>query len=433
MEATVSTSQSNNNVIPMAIVASLFFIFGFATWLNGSLMPFLEIICQLSGFQATLVLFSFYIAYVVMALPMSMIINRVGYKSGMVLGMALMALAALLYIPAAQSREFAMFLVAQFTMGAGLTVLQTASNPYVVKLGPESTAAVRICIMGILNKFAGVVAPVVFGLLIVMGDAGSYTDHTLSQAELDKLASQLVSPYVMMAVLLGVLAVALKFSPLPEIEQHHEESADDKSGVWHFPHLILGVAALFLYVGVEVIAGDTIGSYAKHLGLDNFTTFTKYTMIFMVLGYAIGMTAVLLKWLSQERALAASAVLGVILSLVIIYGSNESTTLSALLLVPFGGPALPDTITALAVLGFANAIVWPAIWPLALRGLGRYTSTGAALLIMGIAGGALLPLLLGALPSLEMFDRQSAYWVMVPGYLFILFYALKGHKLKAWK
>lgn len=422
--------SSKNILVPLAMIAGLFFIFGFVTWLNGSLMPYLELILKLNPVQAYLIISSFYFSVCIFSIPSSWIINSVGYKNGMALGLGVMAAAALFYIPAAKAQSFLLFLLAQFVMGAGQTLVQTAVNPYVVKMGPEESAARRISIMGILNKSAGIVAPIVFTALILGGMNDTHTSDTLSVEEIDQLANNLIMPYIYMACIIGVVALLVRFSSLPELES--EESKDDKlplREVFQFPNLILGVIALFFYVGVEVIAGDTIGSYGRSIGFSNFGILTSITMACMVVGYILGILLIP-RVISQQNMLSISAVLGVVLSLGIVFGNPESTTISGLL--SFAGvPAIPNTILCIALLGLANAIVWPAIWPLALSGLGKYTATGSALLIMAIAGGAVLPLVLGGVSHLV--DRQTAYIVMTPCYLFILFYAAKGHKLRSWK
>jgi len=432
MEMTAEQARSRSSVLPMAIVAILFFVLGFATWLNGSLMPYLKQMLTLTPFQASLVLFSFYIAVTFTALPSAWLIRKVGYKNGMALGMATMMLAGLLYIPAAQTQTFALFLLAQLVIGTGQTLLQTAVNPYVVKIGPEETAAVRISIMGILNKTAGVVAPIVFTALMASSFVAT-PDTALTNAQIDEMAAGLVLPYLGLAAFLGLLALAVKFSPLPELAKE----ADDNSHAGQIkaalakPSLALGVVALFVYVAVEVIAGDTIGLFALSLGVERYTVMTSYTMGCMVLGYVLGILLIP-RLLSQQTALAISAVLGLLLVMAIVLGDTSSYAIANAVLVPFGGTALPDTLLYIAILGLANAIVWPAVWPLALSGLGALTSTGSALLIMGIAGGAFGPLFWG-LASGTGLGQQGAYIVMLPCYLFILFYAVKGHKMLSWK
>lgn len=431
MSSAIPTPVQRSSLFPMMIVAALFFILGFATWLNGSLMPYLKQMLQLTPFQASLILFSFYIAVTFTAIPSAWIIRRVGYKNGMALGMGVMMLAGLLYIPAAKTQIFALFLLAQLVIGAGQTLLQTAVNPYVVRLGPEETAAVRVSIMGILNKTAGVIAPLVFTALILKGFSQP-ADTVLTLEQIDAMANSLVWPYLGLAVFLGVLALAVRYAPLPELLQ--QDSQADKGqlqAVLAKPHLVLGVVALFFYVAVEVIAADTIGLYALSIGVERYSIMTSYTMVCMVAGYVLGILLIP-RLLSQQTALAISAVLGILLTLAIVTGSSESYVIAETVLVPFGGTALPDTLLLIAVLGLANAIVWPAVWPLALSGLGALTSIGSALLIMGIAGGAFGPLFWGALSSGGA-GMQTAYLVMLPCYLFILFYALKGHKLQHWK
>jgi FHS family L-fucose permease-like MFS transporter len=431
MEMTVGTTQARRNILPMIIVAMLFFVLGFATWLNGSLMPYLKQMLLLTPFQASLVLFSFYIAVTFTALPSAWLIRRVGYKNGMAIGMGVMMVAGLLYIPAAQTQSFLLFLLAQLVIGAGQTLLQTAVNPYVVKIGPEETAAVRISIMGILNKTAGVVAPMVFTALIVSGFSAP-ADVALTPEQINAMAASLVFPYLGLAAFLGLLGLAVKYSPLPELEKENESGTgrEQLKAVLAKPALVLGVVSLFVYVAVEVIAGDTIGLFALSLGVERYTVMTSYTMTCMVLGYVLGILLIP-RFLSQQKALAVSAVLGLILTLAIVFGDTNSYVIANAVLVPFGGVALPDTLMFIAILGLANAIVWPAVWPLALSGLGALTSIGSALLIMGIAGGAFGPLFWGLLSGTSL-GQQGAYAVMLPCYAFILFYALKGHKLRQW-
>ena len=429
MTTNVMDTSKNSSVVPMAIVAVLFFILGFATWLNGSLMPYLSQILQLTPFQGSLILFSFYIAVTFTALPSAVLIKKVGYKNGMALGMGCMMLAGLMFIPAAMSQFFPLFLLAQLVMGAGQTLLQTAVNPYVVRLGPEESAAVRISIMGILNKGAGVISPMVFTALILSNFTGTVgTD--LSQEQVDDMANGLILPYLGMALFIGVLAFAVKKSPMPELINDEVEAINDKGEIREtlsHPNLVLGAIAIFLYVAVEVIAGDTIGTFALSLGIENYGVMTSYTMMFMVFGYILGIMLIP-KFISQQAALTASAVLGIVITLCILLIDAQSFVIANAILVPLGGANLPDALLLIAFLGLANAIVWPAVFPLALSGLGKLTSTGSALLVMGIAGGAFGPVLWGLLSGFT--SLQTGYSVLLPCYLFILFYAVKGHKMK---
>ena len=429
MTTNVMDTPKSSSILPMAIVAVLFFILGFATWLNGSLMPYLSQILKLTPFQGSLILFSFYIAVTFTALPSAMLIKKVGYKNGMAMGMGLMMIAGLLFIPAAMSQVFPLFLLAQLVMGAGQTLLQTAVNPYVVRLGPEESAAVRISIMGILNKGAGVISPLVFTALIL----SNFTDTVgteLSQQQVDDMANGLILPYLGMALFIGLLAFAVKKSPLPELITDDAEQTSSNSEIREtlsHPNLVFGAIAIFLYVAVEVIAGDTIGTFALSLGVANYSVMTSYTMIFMVFGYILGILLIP-KFITQQAALTLSAVLGIAITLCILLIDAQSFMIANALLIPLGGANLPDVLLLIAFLGLANAIVWPAVFPLALSGLGKLTSTGSALLVMGIAGGAFGPVLWGLLSGFT--SLQTGYSVLLPCYLFILFYAVKGHKMK---
>jgi FHS family L-fucose permease-like MFS transporter len=438
--AAVDASQSGASqpvAVAMAFIALLFFVLGCATWVNGSLIPFLKIVCNLNNFQALWVTFAFYIAYTLMALPSAAVLRRSGYRRGMAIGLGIMTLGALLFIPAAMAGNYALFLLALFTLATGMTLMQTAINPYIVCIGPRDSAAMRISIMGLFNKGAGVLVPVIFSSLILSG-MDAYSDASLAaldqagrEALRASLSMRLVWPYAGMAAGLAAITALLAFSPLPEIAQ---SSASDKPagrrfGILQFPQVVLGALTLFAYVGVEVIAGDTIGLYGHELGVNNFGILTSYTMGFMVLGYLVGIVAIP-RCLSQKQALLMSALLGIGLTAGIALSSPSATSLSQAMLGWAGVPTVPNTVMCLALLGFANALVWPAIWPLALEDLGEYTASGSALLVMGIAGGALLPMLYGTLA--DGTGQQSAYWVMLPCYALILFYALKGHAIRSW-
>lgn len=415
------SSNQKSYAFPMFIIGTLFFIFGFVTWLNSVLIPFLQQACQLTDFQAYFVTLAFYISYFVMAIPSSAILKRTGFARGMSIGLFAMAIGALVFIPAAQARSYPLFLVGLFIQGTGLTLLQTASNPYVTILGPIESAAKRISIMGIANKVAGMIG--IFILVeLLFSDTQELSAHidTLTgaalAAELDLLAARVIVPYVVMAIVLGALAIMILRADLPEIDPDADTPAEGgdtpagKKSVFEFPHLVLGVLCIFLYVGVEVIAIDTIGLYGQFQGFDLNTAgkFSIYSLIALTVGYIIGIILIP-KYVSQRTALMACASLGFIFAL---------------------GGLFTDgwlSIAFIVMLSFAHALMWPSIWPLALDGLGRFTKVASALLVMGIVGGALLPLVYGALADAA--DRQQAYWVTVPCYLYILYYAASGYKV----
>jgi FHS family L-fucose permease-like MFS transporter len=420
--------SKKSGVNPIIIIGALFFIFGFVTWLNSVLIPYLKIACQLNNIESFLVASAFYIAYLLMAKPSAWVLKLFGFKNGMAVGLIIIAVGALIFIPAALTRTYAIFLIGLFVQGSGLAVLQSASNPYITIVGPAESAAKRISIMGIFNKSAGVLAPIALGA-VVLKDIDAFTAKlaTLGAAEkaaqLNELASRVIVPYVLIVVVLLILAVLIYFSGLPEIDTDHEDETvaaanSGKTSIFQFPHLILGVIALFFYVGAEVIAGDSIISYgvAHHIPLSKAQFFASGTLICMVLGYLAGI-AFIPRFITQQKALVVSAILGAILTAVALFTSAYVS------------------IACIALLGLANSLMWPALWPLALSGLGRFTKIGSSFLVMGIAGAAVFPPIYGALVDHGKATQgietasQSAYWILLPIYLFILYYAVAGYKV----
>ena len=428
--------EKNSTLVPILIIAGLFFIFGFVTWINGALIPFMKAINELTSAQSLLVASASYISFVVMAIPASYILNKIGYKKGMSLGLFIMGIGALVFIPAAEARTYWMFLTGIFIQGAGMTLLQTASNPYITILGPIDSAAKRIAIMGIANKVAGALGSIIFGALLLSGiDEIQEKLKTVSITEktelLNTMADSVVTPYIVMAIVLFVLGVLIRKAPLPNVEAEPIEESKDgttsKTSIFQFPHLWLGVLTLFMYVGVEVIAGDTIIAYGISLGIPatDAKFFTTFTLMAMVATYALGVILIP-KIISQTTALKISALLGIIFSLCIVFTSGMVSVLFV------------------AALGIANALVWPAVWPLTLNGLGKFTKTASALLIMAISGGAIIPPLYGKLVDSNkvtylaqgMNDALATatastkgYWILLPCYIIILYYAMSGHKL----
>ena len=400
----------------------MFFIFGFITWLNSILIPYLKIACELNNFESYLVAFAFYIAYFAMALPSGWLLKITGFKKGMGIGLIIMAVGASIFIPAALTRLYSLFLLGLFVLGSGLALLQTASNPYVTILGPLESAAKRISIMGVCNKFAGALAPIILGAIVLKNaDTFAKSLATMSEAEkanqLDVLASRVIVPYIIIVAALLLLTLVLYFSGLPEIDTEREDENtallnSNKTSVFQFPHLLLGVLTLFLYIGAEVIAGDTIISYGKYhdISLSVAKFFTTYTLVFMIAGYLIGI-ACIPRYISQEKALLYCATLGVLFSLAALFTTGFTS------------------VFFISLLGLANSLMWPALWPLALADLGRFTKTASSLLIMGLAGGALIPLLYGKLA--DKYSPQQAYWILLPCYAFIFYYAFAGHKVRS--
>jgi len=440
---TAAPMSRKNYVIGLAVIAVFFFIFGFITWLNGILIPFLRTACELTNFQAYFVTTAFYISYFVMSLPSSALLKKTGFRKGMSIGLWIMAAGALVFIPAALSRNYGIFLLGLFVQGTGMALLQTAVNPYVTIIGPRESAAKRISMMGIANKFAGAIAPIIIGAHIMKGSKvldqqlATITDAVTRGEILDQLATRVINPYIIMAVILVALGFLLTLAHLPEVDTEAEEpevgeTNVNKTSIWHFPHMIIGAVALFFYVGVEVIAGDTIIRYGQSLSIDMSSAkyFTSLTMLGMIIGYVMGIILIP-KALSQVNALRISAVLGIIFTVgAIMTPSSTQITMPFRDLVTFDAVTLtiPVTVLFVALMGLANALVWPSMWPLALDGVGKFTKTASALLIMSVVGGALIPLLYGKLA--DIFNTQSAYWVCLPCYLMLLYYSLHGYRLK---
>lgn len=415
-----STPSEHSGLGPIVIIGILFFIFGFVTWLNGPLITFVKVAFNLNDINAFLVPMAFYLSYFFLALPASGILKWTGMKRGMALGLFVMAIGAVLFGQFATMRIFYGALVGLFVIGAGLALLQTAANPYISILGPIETGARRMSIMGICNKFAGVLAPLVFGVLVMdgigeLGNKLAAASPVARNALLNDFAAKVYIPYLAMAAVLVVLAIWVMRSSLPEVEASKANSeaggGQGHRSIFAFPHLWLGVLCLFVYVGMEVMAGDAIGTYGAGFGLPKSETrfFTSFTMVGMLLGYLVGL-ALIPRFVSQQRYLAYSAVLAVVLAIAGYFSHGY-------LAVAF-----------VAALGFANAMMWPAFFPLAIKGLGRYTEFGSALLIMGIAGGAIIPQIFVHLKA--HIDFQLAFLVVaLPCYLYILYYGLAGHKV----
>jgi glucose/galactose transporter len=344
----------------------------------------------------------------------------------MSLGLLVMAVGSIIFIPAANERSFALFLTGLFVQGMGLALLQTASNPYISIIGPIESAAKRISIMGICNKIAGIISPLILSAVLLSNatELEEKINATTGTAEkeqlLNALAGRVITPYIILAVVLAILAFMLLKSPLPEPVLEKEETTTsptvvvNKTSIWQFPHVLMGALCIFLYVGVEVMAGDAIGVYGKTMGmpLDETKYFTTFTLIAMLVGYVVGIITIP-KILSQQTALKISAILGIVFSIG-VYVTDGYVAISFI-----------------ALLGLANALMWPAIWPLAIDKLGKFTKTGSALLVMGIAGGAIVPLIYALLKNkdgLNIPNHLAFFICMLPCYIYILYYAMKGHK-----
>lgn len=426
---TTIPNQKSTALLPMIICCALFFIFGFVTWANGTLIPFLKLALDLeTDLQAFFVTFASYIAYFFLALPSSWILQKIGFKNGLVLGMVILGVGSLIFIPAADNRSYGLFLTGIFIQGSAMALLQTAVNPYLSIIGPIDSAAARISIAGLCNKGAGVLVPIIFGVLFLKNSEettakiNATTDINAKNAILDELLQRVHTPYIVLAVVFVLFAVLIKFVNLPEIEAEDDvidESSKTKakSSVFQYPHLFLGAFAIFCCVAVEVMAGDGIATYGRELNINpNIVRFsTSFTLICMLVGYVIGIIAIP-KIISQQMALRICAILGVTLTFVSAFSSGNLSFYSV------------------ALLGLANSLMWPAIFPLGIKGLGKFTKTGSAIMIMGIAGGALVLPIYGFLKDTLSIDFQHAFlYTLLPAYLYIIFFAVKGHKVGARK
>lgn len=419
--------------VSIAIIAALFFIFGFVSWANAILIPYFKIGCELTHFEAYLVTFAFYISYLVFSLPAAHLLKRTGFKQGMMLGFWVMAAGAFLFVPAAMTRTYGVFLGGLFTLGAGLAILQTAANPYITVLGPKETAARRISVMGICNKGAGILAPLIFAAVVfkvtdtdLFGRLGTMAPAEKSAA-LDELIRRVVVPYACLGWTLLALGFLVRISPLPEIDTEHEtpevaEANADKTGILQFPHLVLGAIGIFLHVGASVISVDTIIPYAQSMGLPllEAKVFPSYVLAAMISGYVLGI-ALIPRFVTQLAMLRFCTGLGVVLAILIV--TTHGT-------VSWFGHVADVSLWFVVLLGFANSLTWAGVWPLALDGLGRFTKVGASVMIMGLCGNAILPLGYGWLA--DRHGVRAAYWIILPCYLYLTYYAAIGHKKRKW-
>ena len=429
----VSSLTQRDTQISIMLIGMMFFIFGFVSWANSILIPYFKIACELTNFKAYLVTFAFYISYFIMSVPASYVLKSIGFKKGMMLGFWIMSIGAFIFIPAAMNRAYPIFLLGLFTLGTGLAILQTAANPYITLLGPKESAAQRISIMGICNKGAGILAPLAFAAVILKAtdsDLFKSLEH-MSGANrnlaLNELIQRVIVPYFCVGILLFLLGLAVRFSPLPEIETDEEneettQANSNKTSILQFPHLILGAVAIFLHVGTQVIAIDTVIGYAGSMNIQLMEAkiFPSFTLAATIFGYIIGIICIP-KYVSQVNALRTCTILGLLFSFGILMTSGN---------VELVGLNVDISICFVVLLGLANSLIWAGIWPLALDGLGKFTKIGASILIMGLCGNAILPLFYGYFA--DLYDLRLAYAVLIPCYLYLIFYAIKGHKIRQW-
>jgi len=425
--------SKRDTVISVAIIGILFFVFGFISWVNALLIPYFKIACELTHFQSYLVAFAFYISYLVMSVPAGYLLKKVGFKKGMMIGFWIMAVGAFIFVPAALGRTYIIFLIGLFSLGVGLAILQTAANPYITVLGPSESAAQRISVMGICNKGAGILAPLVLAAALLrdgdqaLFDALPTMDEITRNQTLNAMIRRVILPYSVVGAVLLVLGLGVRYSPLPELDTEYEDEHTiqtnaGKTSIFQFPHLILGGIAIFLHVGTQVIAIDTIINYAGGMGLSlvEAKSLPSYTLTATIVGYLTGILLIP-KFISQLFTLRCCTVLGMLLSCMIVLVQYPTR---------FLGFEVDVSIWFIVLLGLANSLIWAGIWPLALDGLGRFTKLGGAVLIMGLCGNAILPLVYGLLA--DQYGLRLAYGVLLPCYVYLIFYAFFGYKWRQW-
>ncbi len=409
-------NQKNKYTFSLFVLGALFFVFGFVTWLNNILIPFFQTTCELTNFQSSFVPFAFYISYFVMSIPSSMLIKKTGFANGMILRLIIMAMGSIVFVPAAMNRSFTFFLVGLFVQGIGLSILQTASNPYATILGPIETAARRISIMGICNKVAGMIG--IFALYSALFSDTELEVQLLKtmapgpdkEMLLQSLSNNIIFPYIVITGLLILLVIFLKIAKLPEIEEDNENDQREHRSIFSYPYLWLGVFAIFFYVGAEVIAIDYLVRYGDYweIPMSVSKDFGIYALVALVVGYLMGIVTIP-RLISQRVALIIQLSIAILLLIVAL---NTTGLIS---------------IGCIVTLSLAHAIMWPAIWPLSIHNLGKHTKLGSALLVMAIAGGAILPLIFGKLS--DLFNMQIAYSILFISYAYIFFFATFGYKI----
>ena len=412
-------------IFSLVMLGALFFVFGLVSWVNSILIPYFKIACELkSGVQTYLVTFAFYIAYLVMTVPASFLLRRTGYKKGALIGLWIMALGALLFWPAALTRTYGLFLLALFTIGTALAILQSVANPFVTIIGPHESAARRISVMGICNKFAGIIAPLLFAAAVIRPEDKTVMDMVeagllegpAKEAALDGMIRGVIVPYVVLAALLFIFGLLFYKSPVQDINPNSANggsSEGDRSSIWKYPYLVLGVVALFCHLGSQQISVSTIIGYAQNMGMDLETAkvFPSYTLGCILLGYLLGVFFIP-KYISQQKSLVVCTVTGLVLSVLV-------------LVLP-----LKASIWSLVLLGVPNSLIYAGIWPLAIRGLGKWTGLGSSLLVMALCGNAVLPLLYGYVS--DYIGLQASYWLLLPCFAYMVFYAVYGYKIEKW-
>lgn len=422
----MEAKTSRQFVLSMVMLGCLYFVFGLVSWVNSILVPYFKVACELhSEVQSYLAQFAFYIAYLVMTIPASALLNRVGYKKGALIGLWILALGAFLFTPAALTRTYNMFLLALFTMGTALAILQTVANPFVTIIGPIDSAAKRISIVGICNKFAGILSPLIFSAIVIRPNQakfdliqGGALEGVAKDAALSDLLHGVIPPYLVLGVLLVIFGVIFYKSSIQDINPSKDTPADSisdgRKSVLSYPYLVLGVLALFCHLGTQALSINTIIPFAGEIGIRTTAVFPSLTLACTLLGYFLGVILIP-RHLSQQQTLKICTTLGCVFSVLVI--------------------ALPPQVGIwfLVLMGIPNSVIYAGIWPLAIHDLGKWTNLGSAILVMALCGSAIFPLVKAAIVDSTGCTLQMSYWILIPAFLYMMYYAFFGHKINSWK
>jgi FHS family L-fucose permease-like MFS transporter len=387
----------------MVLMVSLYFSIGFITALNDILIPHFKLLFSLDNVHALLVQFCFFGAYFIMALPSGKIVGRTGYKAGIIVALSTMGVGLLLFVPASIIISYPVFLFGLFVVGSGLALLQVAINPYVGALGKPETAAARLNLCGGLNSLATTIAPKV-GAAFIFIAAGATTAE---------LAHSVRAPYIILAAFTFLVAIVTYFVHLPELIEKPVEGSSGNGSAWRFAHLRLGAAAIFAYVGAEVAIGSILINFLGQpsMGYLSHAAAAGYVSLYWggaMVGRFIGAYALL--YIRAQKALAAVAVSALILVGVTIFGHGHVA------------------MWAIVSCGLFNSVMWPCIFPLSLKGLGKFTGQGSGILVTMIVGGAVVPEVQGFLA--DRFGYQHSFIVVLLCYAYLMYFALSGYKVR---
>jgi len=384
------------------LLIMLFFMWGFITSLNDILIPHLKAVFQLSYTQAMLVQFCFFGAYFLMSVPASWIIERVGYSKGIVFGLVVMGIGCVLFYPASIIIYYPLFLFALFVLASGITVLQVAANPFVAAVGDPETATSRLNLAQGFNSIAHTIAPI-FGTFLILADQST---------ELAEKAEAVQLPYIILALALFGLAAFFRFVKLPNIS-HDAEEGGDSSSIWQYRHLVFGVVAIFLYVGIEVSIGGFLVNFFGESSIAGMSeevagNYVSYYWGGAMVGRFIG--SAILQKMKAQTLLAISSI-GALLLVITTLLTTGSVAMWAILLV-----------------GLCNSVMFPNIFTLSIKGVGKHTSRASGLLVMAIVGGAIIPVIQGMLA--DSIGVQPSFAIGLICYGYVLFYALRGYQSK---